>query len=265
MLSRIALLLITLFWVTMNVLLWRSEYGNRNRTGGNVPLSLVWHKILTAPDNSSLEISHKGQRIGYCQWTVVGSKALTADVPTEVIGHDAADYRIDFGGNATAGDFANRVRFDLTIHFNASQQWQEFRLRVNLPPTTVELQASAGEDAIRLLTEDDGGRTERVIKLADLQNPEALARKLEVPLPLGALGVFAAARGGAAASPLALGMKWEARNDWIVIGHTSVRAYRLQARLLDRYQIVAIVSPVGELLRVELPDEIVLVNDHLNL
>ena len=36
------------------------------------------------------------------------------------------------------------------------------------------------------------------------------------------------------------------------------------ARLLDRYPIVIFVSRVGEILRVELPDNLVLVNEGLN-
>jgi len=42
-----------------------------------------------------------------------------------------------------------------------------------------------------------------------------------------------------------------------------VRAYRLQTRLLDRFQALIFVSSVGEILRIELPDEIILVNDQL--
>jgi hypothetical protein len=47
------------------------------------------------------------------------------------------------------------------------------------------------------------------------------------------------------------------------VRHASVRAYRLKTRILDRYDIVIFVSRVGEILRVELPDEIVLTNDQL--
>jgi hypothetical protein len=47
------------------------------------------------------------------------------------------------------------------------------------------------------------------------------------------------------------------------IGHSPVRTYRLQTRALDKYQITIFISRVGEILRVELPDELVLVNDQL--
>ncbi len=56
---------------------------------------------------------------------------------------------------------------------------------------------------------------------------------------------------------------WKARNDWVVMGHTSVRAYRLEATLFDRFRMMIIVSRVGEILRVELPDGWQLINDQL--
>jgi hypothetical protein len=37
----------------------------------------------------------------------------------------------------------------------------------------------------------------------------------------------------------------------------------LQTRVLDKYEIKIFISRVGEILRVELPDEVVLVNDQL--
>jgi hypothetical protein len=42
-----------------------------------------------------------------------------------------------------------------------------------------------------------------------------------------------------------------------------VRVYHLQARLFDRYHIKVTVSRVGEILRVDLPDDWVLVNEAL--
>jgi hypothetical protein len=44
-----------------------------------------------------------------------------------------------------------------------------------------------------------------------------------------------------------------------------VRAYRLKATLLDRFHATFYVSPVGEILRVELPNKIVVVNDRVSV
>jgi hypothetical protein len=64
-------------------------------------------------------------------------------------------------------------------------------------------------------------------------------------------------------SPASLGLRWDARNDSLMVGRNRVRAYRLQTKLFDRYRITFFISPVGELLRAEFPGNLVLVNDAL--
>ena len=65
--SRFLFLFITLFWLTMNFLLWRSEFGGHQKVGSAVSLDVVVEKILTAPDASSLEVYHHGNKIGFCR------------------------------------------------------------------------------------------------------------------------------------------------------------------------------------------------------
>jgi hypothetical protein len=77
-LNRLCLLLAAVFWITMNVLLWRSEFRGEDELGSAVPVEIVWHKMLTAPDDSALEISHRGNKVGHCRWRVnVGEELST--------------------------------------------------------------------------------------------------------------------------------------------------------------------------------------------
>ncbi|MDB6016565.1 MAG: hypothetical protein JWR19_1054 [Pedosphaera sp.] len=270
MASRIALLLITLFWLLMNALLWNSEFGSRDHIGGTVPLAVVWQKILTAPDNSLLEMTHHGQRAGYCRWAaIVGQdaanlKPAAANTRPDGIVEELPNYRIDFEGNLLLNEAASRLHFDLSVRFDTNQAWQELKLQVGLRPANWEVHSLAREQTVHLFMEDDEGKSERVFTMADLQNPEALARAFALPLPLAAMVPASLPRDRQQpALALSLGLKWEARDDWITFGHTAVRVYRLQAHLLDHYQVVIIVSRVGEILRVELPDDLVMVNDRL--
>jgi hypothetical protein len=269
--SRIAFLLVTVFWVTMNFLLWRSEFGGGRHPGGNVPVDRVWQQMLTAPDNSSLEILHHGQKIGFCRWaTSVGDEPVPGktsgdEPPPEGMVERLSSYRINFEGNVAISDVKNRLRFDLELKLAANHAWNEFNLRVNLRPDAWEIHSVAAEQLVRLKTTDEEGRSERILKFSDLQNPDALLRELGAPAGLGLLIFPGGAPGAKAGPPLALGLHWEARNDSLTIGHATVRAYRLQAGLLDRYHVTIFVSRVGEILRVELPDEIVLVNDQLSV
>jgi hypothetical protein len=45
------------------------------------------------------------------------------------------------------------------------------------------------------------------------------------------------------------------------IGRSRVRVYRLSARLPGQLEVTAFISRAGELLRIQLPDRIQLVND----
>ncbi len=272
MLSRVALLLITLFWVVMNFLLWRSEFGGRNQPGSGVPVGVVWKKILTAPDNSSLEIFHHGKKIGYCRWTANVGQDLTAGgtgadgPPPENLVAGANGYQLDFEGNLAGPELPGRLRFDFQVKFAPDQEWREFNLRLNLRPSMWEIHSLAAEQTVRLKMENAGEKSERVFRFGDLRNPAAWLREFELsPALPGFPGFSGAGSAGPTVAPFALGLRWEARNHWVAIGHTAVRAYRLRAALFDRYQIVVLVSRVGEILRVELPDEVFLINDQVTV
>src|SRR5262249_51470379 len=113
---RVIFILITLFWLAMNVLLWRAEYGGRPSPRSPVPPSVGWQKMLTAPDSSSLTILHHGKKIGFCHWvTSVGEELahLTeGEVPPKGMVERMTGYRIQVEGNLALEDFTTRVRFD---------------------------------------------------------------------------------------------------------------------------------------------------------
>jgi hypothetical protein len=53
----------------------------------------------------------------------------------------------------------------------------------------------------------------------------------------------------------------DARSDWMQIGRSRVRVYRLSARLPGRLEATAFISRAGELLKIQLPDRLQLIND----
>ncbi len=265
MVSRISFLFVAIFFVTMNVLLWQSEYAAKDAAGSAVPLETVWEKILTAPDNSSLEVLHHGKKIGFCRWAAsVGEEMVSSGSGAEEVEgmvRRVSGYKVDFDGNIQVKDFPGRLRFNIMTKFTTNHVWQELSLSVNLKPSSWEIRSSAAEQALHLRVEDENGKSDRVFKFSELQNPQAMLADLKSPLPLAMFsGIFPS---NPKSSPMELGVKWEAHNEWFQIGHTSVRAYLVQTKILERYGIKIIVSRVGEILRVELPDGIVLVNDQL--
>ena len=264
MLYRAAFILVALFWLAMNALLWRAEYGQRARVGSALPAQVVWQKILTSPDSSSLTIFFHGKKIGFCHWiTSVGdefSRFKSGEAPPEGMVKRVAGYGLQLEGNLVFQDFANRARFDASLRLGTNELWEELSVRLSLRPSTIELHSIAAEQKLRLRVGEGRDKIERVIAFSELQNPQALLGELA-----GSAGLLGEL-GSASLPPRTAswnGLKWEARSDSVKIGMAPVPAYRLQARLFDRYQVLIFVSRVGEILRVELPNDVVLLNDQV--
>jgi hypothetical protein len=270
MLKRVWLGLVTVFWVTMIALLWRSEFGSRQQPGSSVPPEMVWKKILTAPDYSQLVIRYHTNTIGSCRWRPdVGQELATGarmdeDEPVEGMIPDLSHYTLDLDGYVTLPDFPVRTRFSSLLKLSTNFSWLRFDGRAVMRPDTYELSASATEQTVSLRVDAGGDQFTRVFRFSELQNPQKLLLELGGPmLPLlaSSLGMPIATNQISATS---FGLHWEARHDWLTIGGNRVRAYRLQARPLGRYRITLYVSPVGEILRAELPGDLVLLNEALS-
>jgi hypothetical protein len=254
MISRLAFLLIAAFWVTMNFLLWRMEYGSRG-SGVSVPAALVWRKILTAPDASSLSIYQNDERSGFCEFSTsveTEMAALDEDKPPPEGLAARAGYQIHLNGNTSLGDFTNRLRFDGKLDFSSNRRWRELNLKLSMHAATVEIHSIAANRTVRLTITSDGTVIKRDIAFADLENPEALlagfAGNFNGALP-GMLDLPIVPQGTAA---LAQNLHWEARRARLKIGTEPVSTYRLETQVLQN-KIVIYVSTLGEILRVELP------------
>jgi hypothetical protein len=267
MFTRIALLASALFWVTMNYLLWRSEYGGQPHQGVRVPTEVVWRKIITSPDNSSLDILHYGKKTGYARWAVnerhdrAGWGSVVGGLPVNGPADPPNGYRLNLEGNVAPDGATARIYFDLSVELTTNRMWEQLVLRIAVGRNALVIRSRAAEKKVRLLTDEDGEKQERVLTFAELQNPQALAEAFAVPLPPEIFEIPDMPTNALDGILPARGLDWEARSDWINIGHTAARAYRLETRLLDRWQVVIMVSPVGEIMRVELPDGWVLASD----
>jgi hypothetical protein len=268
--SRVVTVAIALFFLLMNGLLWYREIAGRNDLGSPVPARAVWEKVLTAPDFSSLEILHHGQKVGHCRWVPsIGEGQTTGGVfadepPPEGMVRRPLHYVLDLNGTILL-DQSQHLRFSFDVKLSTNHAWQEFALRLSLRPTDWTLRSVAAEEKLRLVIDEAGARSERVFKFADLRNPDKLLREFGgpmLPATLAALGFSMPAQNSA--RDFSLGLNWEANQDRLTVGNARIRGYRLRARLFDRYQIVLFVSSVGEILRVELPDDVVLRNEAIN-
>jgi hypothetical protein len=268
--ARIWLLFAAAFWLVMMTLLWRATFGVQRQLVSSIPPEVVWKKMLTAPDHSTLEIRYGTNVAGTCRWrpelgqeTATGARMLEESDPIEGMVPQLAYYTLDFDGTVTLPDFPTRISFSAGLTLDTNFTWQKFEMKINLRPDLYEVIANAVDQSVLVRIDAGGDRFNRKFRFSDFQNPQKLLQEFGgpmLPAMVGAMGVPLSTNKLSAA---ALGLHWEARNDSIIVGRNRVRAYRLQTKLLDRYRIALFVSPVGEILRAELSENIVLVNHHL--
>jgi hypothetical protein len=272
MARKLSFALITLFWLTMNALLWRAEFSDKD-AGVATPVALIWQKILTSPDDSGMAVTHGGERVGYLRWAPnIGEETATgktANENTDIEGRvkKLTGYTLHADGNFLLPEGSGRVRFSFDASFGADDQWKEWNFRSVQRPNLWNVSANREKQTINISLGERGDGFKQTFHFSDFQNPGKLLENLGVadslPLLTAALPSLGALPGATNSPGVALGLNWEGRQDWLKMGHSRVKVYQLRARLLDKYEILVVISRVGEILRVELPGEMTLVNEAL--
>lgn len=265
MVKQATFALITLFWVVMNFLLWRSELGPGHDLASAVPASLVWEKILTAPDDSHLSLSQREKKLGYLRLRPVvaeenGETSVPSETEPEGIIRRRGEHRLEFEISFVAEAIGKSVRCSGQLAFDQALAWRHVRAEASVRPYSLEIKGDSASREIWFRLAEGDTEWIRSFQLDDLRRPETL---LQGPGSEALLSLLPSALAATSAANLELGLEWQARSEWLRIGRSKVRVYRLEARLFDRHQIVLLVSRVGELLRVELPADLRLVNDIL--
>ena len=253
--ARLTFFAIAAFWLTMNLLLWRAEFGSHGDETP-VPVELVWKKILTAPDASSLRVYQNGDRTGYCEFsTSVGQEmaSVDADKPPPAGLIKRVGYQIHLAGNIALGSFTNRLKFDGRLKFSAARRWQEINLKITVHQAVVDIHSSATNQILHLKISGDSGVWEQDLTFADLENPNALFHALTGNVSDALFGAMDLP--DFATPPAAQNIEWSASRTRIKIGTEAVPVYRVGTSLLG-HPVLMDVSTLGEILRVELPGEI---------
>jgi hypothetical protein len=264
--SRIFFLAIVCFWLAMNYLLWRSQWGAHSRIGSAVPVAVVWEKILAAPDSSSLDIYDHDKKIGICHWIanvgnspLASNKILADDYAPDGLAEQVTGYSLAFEGNATLSN-SIRLRFEASLDLSTNRAWQNFHLRVSMRPRLWDLRAAAAAEKVVLKMEDHGVSWQKTLSFSDLRDPDALLSDFGGTALLSLLAGAGLTPSKESLSGLAGSMDLQAHEDWMQFGHSKVRVFRLETVFLGRH-VYLFTSRVGEILWVELPDNITLRNE----
>ncbi|MEI8291800.1 MAG: hypothetical protein WCH99_20215 [Verrucomicrobiota bacterium] len=256
MIARLTFLGLTLFWLVMNALLWRAEYGT-HAGDTPVPVALVWKKILQSPDASALTVYQNGKRTGYCEFsTGVGRQLAALDdskLPPENLAARAG-YQIHLAGNFALGDFTNRIKFDGSIHFSSSNEWRELNLKISSRLVNAEVHSLATNRTARIkIGDEDVTLFDRDVTFAELEKPDALIGAIAGNFAGVLLGAVIP---GGAANAAAPKFQWQARLIRVRLGGAHVPVYQLETQMLGQ-PVVVEASKTGEILRAQLPGGIV--------
>jgi hypothetical protein len=261
--GRITFAAIALFWVVMNVLLWRAEFGGGRETEAEIPIETVLERVLNAADDSVLTLRHHGQAIGQLRWNPsviesAGDTNLPTNLPEGMV-RTPTGHLLDLELNLFGDTPSSRWRVLTHLALETNHVWRDLDLRLIQRPNVWQFTAVRGEKTMHLHVEEGRTASDQIFALSDFANPMALMGPYATLLPKG---LFPGA-GLAAAPGTPAGLSWSARNDRLRVGHNRVRVYRVKVKLFDRFEGVAYFSRAGEVLKVTLPDNLVLVNEAL--
>ena len=154
---------------------------------------------------------------------------------------------------------SERWRVLMQVELNTNRVWQEVSIRLFQRPISWEITARAGEDRVRVRFEEGRTSWEQSFSASDLRQAGGLLGPIAAFLPAPLITQATTWNPDQWKSAL----QWQARNDWMTVGHNRVRVYRIQATVLGKYEAVIQLSRAGEILRVRLPDALLLANEAL--
>ena len=256
MYQRLLLPALALLCLTLDGLIWRAEYGARDHETP-VPESLVWQKILTAPEASSLNLIQAGKRTGFCELsTSIGQEMARLDdnlPPPEGL-LSGSGFQLHLNGNVSLGDFTNRIKFDGHLLFAPNRDWRSFDLRILMRGFALDLQSAATNQILHLDLTSEGQTLRRTFTFAELRDPNQILRSFAGDLAGGPAGALLGLE--LPALTTADSLQWHAWRTRLRVGHELVPVYRLETRVLD-HPITLYISTLGEIMRVELPGDVV--------
>ena len=261
---------ITAVWILMSWLLIRSEFGTAHSDGTEVAPEFIWRKLIESGDHSMLALTSgtAPNRLGSFRWlpTALEIVATSNSVPNSALPEGMAQgisgYSLDFDGSFLLheGEHNSRVRVSSQLKTDIQGAWTHFHLQLGIRPDSWTIEASAEEKKVHLHIDGSQGSQDRVYSFEELANPSTWISSVSgLPATELLLPVLASLRGRSSTGWLAVDA-W--RDHRLRMGQQTVRCLRLKATVLGTYSATLYVNPQsGEVMRIELPERIALINE----
>jgi len=258
----------------MSFLLWRAEYGDAGR-GSKVSLPVVIEKIFNAPDASNLQVFNNDQSIGFIRWEIIPDEIYFRGTNQPVGRVESIDgYTLSVDGRLKLEPLKSKLRFTLRTGLDAELNWQSLYATLDSEQDLWEFQTHVTNQVLNVKHEGSLGEWERSVSFEQLNDPFKMVNQLAGPtlggliqkmLPKDVGSVSEQLKNQVDAASIKLGLEWQAFNDFMRLGSTRVRIYRLEAKLPGERDIIIRISRVGEILQVQFPGQLVIDNESIPL
>jgi hypothetical protein len=258
--GRFIFLGVTLFWLVMNLLLWRREYGGIDGGGTPVSVEVVVEKLLTSPDPSTLELKYQGKTAGFLHWYPDPGEEPQSVYSEEyvpqgmVVGGRSLEVRLE--GNLTPPSGGAGLRLDVVLRLGVGREWESVSIQGGNRQLHLKIEADRALGEVAWNVKTPGVTLEdRVLFSEDRKPAEVLGMLGGVAEPFLSLVPLDSLEGG--------GMEWSAELGWMPFGNSRIRVYRLRGRWQGGYEVEMLVNRAGEILRAELPGGVKFFNEGL--
>ncbi len=266
--TKILITLSLIFWGVMNLMLLKSEFRPTGEEGSRVPVSLVAEKILTSPDNSTLEIRMGKKRIGIARLyanIAEKEKRRANQEALEGMIREADYYSLDIDGTVNLStEGGTSYLYYLGMVYDTDLNWEVIRFRLSQRPYIWEFEANSTNKTLLIITRDRENTTTQQYTFEELSKPDKLISDLYGPFLGGILGEaiepWTNNRTNKVTS-LADQVHFEARNAFLEMHGARTRIYKLKLKAFDKYDATLTVSRVGEIIHGDLPMDIQLIYD----
>jgi hypothetical protein len=291
--QRILFGFITVFWLVMNVLLWRAEH-----FGAKVPAETVWKRLLSPEEDiSHYDIYRVGggeELIGSFTWTSTVLDQNGSAMPLENMTRQPAGYSIEIDATPpeTMGSITlsngRQLEFRLDLQFDVEHEWKSMALVVYPPAVRpdgggparsewrLSLVSSVTNDVVEIGLERERGNFKAMeinpsrdglvgtagvllkqlggeTLLGNDQSFGILSRSAEVQKMLR----LATQPGTSVLPHRRFQLPWEAHYGTLPNHSHTLRVYRmstpLEVGVMNFGEIIAYIGQNGELLRAQLP------------
>lgn len=250
MIWRVAAILAVLFWAVMSGLLVRDTYFPEASRFAVVPPRVVLELFLRQSESfgCTLHLYHDHEKIGHANLQVNRRAKPDQQVAYDIIAHGSVE-------EAKAGDQMRNIvaTWSLGCTLADAERWQALNLRANLPQRNASLSLSWNETqpAPEVLVKQ-GERV--VMNSQDVKLLMSMGGGQDSALAmLAQLGVGLPKKGAASDS-----MKLQAREGVIVLAGRPRKCFVLTLPVLGMHEVKMIFTEAGELARIDLPDNYVL-------